>query len=83
MWGKITAYGYYIYGNSTDVQNACTKSDPKCKAYHYSASGGYGQMCSDYRSGDCADFDYCSYSTFDICVKASGKRHSLHSRYVF
>ena len=53
-------YGSRIRGNSNDVALACSNDHPKCKAYRYSASRGYGELCaSELIEGTAYDYQNC------------------------
>ena len=59
------AYGNAYYGTSEDVAKACSNDHPNCTAYQYSASKGYGHLCTSVANGGSSG-DYIN------CIKSEG-----------
>ena len=70
------AYGNAINGTLHEVGIACIKDYPKCKAYQYSESRGYGHLCEKptYSKSD----DMIDYKS---CIAPFGKHAKYLNRY--
>ena len=65
-------YGNSINGTLHEVGIACIKDYPKCKAYQYSASRGYGHLCAvttSSKSDDMEDYKSCTPPFGNYCFR--------------
>ena len=72
--GAKSTYGDMIHVLSEDLEKACTKDYPKCKAYEYSAAHGKGSLCTTFLN-DRSRFHILGDR---ICVQSLGKTSLKH-----
>ena len=61
-------YGSAVEGSSEDVGRACSNDQPKCEAYQYSKTSGYGHLCSSEKNDG-------YHRDAQNCIKTEGNFH--------
>ena len=61
-------YGSAVEGSSENVGRACSNDQPKCEAYQYSKTSGYGHLCSSEKNDG-------YHRDAQNCIKTEGNFH--------